>query len=55
VTVKLPDTIFKRARHAVSGSKHLTLAALVERSLTTRIGRAGNGIWRLGAHRSLPR
>jgi hypothetical protein len=37
VTVKLPETIIKRARNAVSGSENLTLAALVERSLTTYI------------------
>ena len=37
VTVKLPETIIKRARNAVFGTKNLTLAALVERSLTTYI------------------
>ncbi len=37
VTVKLPETIIKRARNAVSGTENLTLAALVERSLTTYI------------------
>jgi hypothetical protein len=37
VTVKLPETIIERARNAVSGSENLTLAALVERSLTTYI------------------
>ena len=37
VTVKLPETIIKRARNAVAGTADLTLAALVERSLTTYI------------------
>ena len=37
VTVKLPETVIKRARSAVSGTENLTLAALVERSLTTYI------------------
>ena len=37
VTVKLPDTIIERARNAVSATESLTLAALVERSLTTYI------------------
>jgi hypothetical protein len=37
VTVKLPDPIIKRARNAVAGTADLTLAALVERSLTTYI------------------
>jgi hypothetical protein len=37
VTVKLPETIIERARNAVSATAELTLAALVERSLTTYI------------------
>ncbi|HET7435315.1 MAG TPA: hypothetical protein VFN10_11465 [Thermoanaerobaculia bacterium] len=37
MTVKLPETIIKRARNAVAGTGGLTLAALVERSLTTYI------------------
>ncbi len=37
VTVKLPETVIQRARNAVSGTEHLTFAALVERSLTTYI------------------
>jgi hypothetical protein len=37
VTVKLPETIIERARNAVAATQHLTLAALVERSLTTCI------------------
>ncbi len=37
VTVKLPETIIERARNAVAGTADLTLAALVERSLTTYI------------------
>lgn len=37
VTVKLPESVIKRARNAVSATQSLTLAALVERSLTTYI------------------
>jgi hypothetical protein len=37
VTVKLPETIIERARNAVASTADLTLAALVERSLTTYI------------------
>ena len=37
VTVKLPETVIERARNAVAGTAELTLAALVERSLTTYI------------------
>jgi len=37
VTVKLPEPIIERARNAVCGTENLTLAALVERSLTTYI------------------
>ena len=37
VTVKLPETIIQRARNAVVGTAHLTLAGLVERSLITYI------------------
>jgi len=37
VTVKLPDSVIRRAHNAVSGTENLTLAALVERSLTTYI------------------
>ena len=37
VTVKLPEAVIERARNAVSATVGLTLAALVERSLTTWI------------------
>ncbi len=37
VTVKLPEPLIERARNAVSATENLTLAALVERSLTTCI------------------